>query len=45
MPRGMRLHDAGQPLKLVITATARKRLSVLKAMLASNTDDRQIAFA
>jgi transposase len=36
----MRLEQAGKPAKSTITATARKLLSVLNAMLATNTDYR-----
>jgi transposase len=38
-----RLEAAGKPVKAAITATARKLLTVLNAMLASHTDYQPMA--
>ena len=38
----MRLEAAGKPVKAAITATARKLLTVLNAMLAAGTDYRPV---
>lgn len=38
-----RLQRTGKPVKAAITATARKLLTVLNAMLAHDTDYRHVA--